>query len=252
MKGNLKMKQDENSLCQFTNEEKIAGFNLIAEQYFDRNFGTMSKTDFETLLFSIYIEHCLDNHLPFDDYALSKSLGITQSKVRNLKVKKELQYPKEGFAWKDAFVERIKYAHYDSVKHLVKVNIPDVNVMLELRHHLEKHSWYDEYQLNPKLFQCKTDIFILLCQSLDEDCKLELDEETKTALKKLKVNSKSENEQFGVGKILSGSVEEGLKEIAVNGSQMLLMEVLKLLPFGSFAGSAINFVIEVLKNSLNT
>lgn len=41
----------------FSNEEKIAIFDKIEQHYFIRNFGSMTKTDFETLLFSEYIEH---------------------------------------------------------------------------------------------------------------------------------------------------------------------------------------------------
>ena len=75
----------------FSKSEIDQAFRMISARYFERNFGTMAKTDFETLLFSIYIEHLLDNNQPFDDYAMSKALGITQSKVRTLKLRKELQ-----------------------------------------------------------------------------------------------------------------------------------------------------------------
>lgn len=243
------MKQQENTLYQFKDKEKIAGFDLIAAQYFERNFGAMSKTDFETLLFSIYIEHCLKQNVPFDDYTLSKNLGITQSKVRNLKTRKQLQYPYKDFEWKKAFIECIKNAHYDEVKHLVKLNIPDVNVMMELRHHLEEQGWYDEYQLNPKLFQCRADIFVLLCNSLEENGSLELQDEAKKTIKKLMSESKNEKEKSGLEKILSGSLEDGLKEIALSSSKLVFQWVLGQLPFGGLAGSAINAIIKVLENT---
>lgn len=61
----------------------------------------MQKTYFETLLFSLYLDHILDisedDMNTYSDYTLSKYLGITQSKVSNLKVKKELQYPYAKF-----------------------------------------------------------------------------------------------------------------------------------------------------------
>ena len=40
---------------QFTENEKIALFDKIDELYFHRNFGSTSKSDFETLLFSEYM-----------------------------------------------------------------------------------------------------------------------------------------------------------------------------------------------------
>ena len=39
---------------KFSNEEKIRVFDLIANEYFNKNFGSMSKSDYETLLFSEY------------------------------------------------------------------------------------------------------------------------------------------------------------------------------------------------------
>ena len=35
----------------------------------------MSKSDFETLIFDIYIEHMLDEDLPFDDYTIDSDTG---------------------------------------------------------------------------------------------------------------------------------------------------------------------------------
>lgn len=37
----------------FADKEKIAAFDKISGLYFDRNFGSFSKADFETLMFSI-------------------------------------------------------------------------------------------------------------------------------------------------------------------------------------------------------
>lgn len=52
----------------FSSFEMEQAFQMVSARYFERNFGTMTKTDFETLLFSIYIEHLLENNQPFDDY----------------------------------------------------------------------------------------------------------------------------------------------------------------------------------------
>lgn len=68
---------------QFSEEEKMHLFDAVQKNYFQKNFGTMSKSDLEVLLFSEFIEHCLNNEIPFDDFSLSKQLGITQSRVRS-------------------------------------------------------------------------------------------------------------------------------------------------------------------------
>ena len=82
----------------FKDEDKVKAFDKIAEKYYFSNFGSTSKTDFETLMFSIYIEQLLKknqvDYNAYSDYTLSKQLGITQSKVSNLKVRKEMLYMK--------------------------------------------------------------------------------------------------------------------------------------------------------------
>lgn len=231
-----------------SSEEKIEAFDKIAELYFSGNFGTMAKSDFETLLFSIYIEHCFMNRIPFDDYTLSRNLGITQSRVRSLKLKKELKYPWENFRWEAAFAEEIKHARYDETRRLVKVGISDVNVMVELRHFMEQNGWYDEYQLNPKLFQCRLDFFIDLCERL-EGKRIVLDDNAKEQLIELKNASGDEKEKSAIEKILSGSVEDGAKEFLINASRVGITELLKLLPFGGVAGVAINGLISLLEKS---
>lgn len=67
---------------EFTNEEKSMLFDKIAAMYFNKNFGSTSKIDFETLLFSEYIEHCLRNKLPFDDYSLSKLMQPLKNLIK--------------------------------------------------------------------------------------------------------------------------------------------------------------------------
>ena len=95
------MRQEEakiiyNELFDST-EAKAKAFDQIAEKYYFSNFGTITRCDFDVLMFSIYIEQMLTKNqndiLSISDYSLSKQLGITQTKVSNLKVKKELLYP---------------------------------------------------------------------------------------------------------------------------------------------------------------
>lgn len=229
----------------FSDKEQRNAFELISERYFERNFGTMSKADFETLLFHIYIEHLLDSNEPFDDYTMSKALGISQSKIRNLKVRKELQYPRKGFNWQDAFVQCISQATYDDTSRTVKVIITDINVMTELRYYIECNGWFDEYHLNPKLFQCRLDFFLKLCSNLGEH--ISLDEATEKKIQELIKQDNSQKENNAIQKILDGAVEDGLKELALNGTKEILVEVLNLIPFGGVAAKLISVLVNILK-----
>lgn len=76
-----------------TDKKKADAFDKIAEKYYFANFGTTSKSDIDVIMFSLYIDQILEadisNFSAYSNYALSKMLGIKQTKVSNLKVKKK-------------------------------------------------------------------------------------------------------------------------------------------------------------------
>jgi len=224
---------------EFSNAEKIKLFEEIEKRYFRKNFGSMSKSDFEVLLFSEYIEHHIENKIPYDDYTLSKELGITESKVRNLKEKKELQYPYKNFYWKDAFVEYLKNAKYDEVTHRIKIPIHDVNVMKEIRHYIEQNGWYDEITLNKKLLTIPLDCFIDICFELDKE--IEFSEECKNKIKKLK-NSENVLQEF-----IKDFSKEGLKNFAMKASKNVLCEVIGTFSSVGILGKIMQILLNIIE-----
>lgn len=81
----------------FTTEEKAEMFDEIAAHFYNANFGQMSKSNMELLMFSFYMNKLIQNNKFEDgtidyqkcsDYRISKELGITQQRVQNLKIKK--------------------------------------------------------------------------------------------------------------------------------------------------------------------
>ena len=236
----------------WTNEEIIKLTEWINQNYFDnQNFGSVSKADFELFLFSLYIDHLIDSKETSDDYTVGKQLGMTISRVRSLKEKKELKYHREDYCWVAYFITCIENARYDETTHFVKVNIPDVNVIKDVRYFLEQNGWYDEYQLNPKLFQCRVDIFIEICNRLpDKDGNVEgyiITDEAKEKLKELAENTTDNKEKSAISKILCGAAKKGVKDLALTASKEVLSVALSAIPFGSIAQSAINFVIKAVK-----
>ena len=118
-----------------TEAVKAEAFDKIAELFYNCNFGSTTKTDIETLMFSIYIERILkeegpENFKAYSDYTLSKALCITQARVSNLKVRKELAYPYEAFSWKESFELLSKKATFENGK--IKLFIPDKNLFIEI------------------------------------------------------------------------------------------------------------------------
>lgn len=155
----------------FVDEAKIVAFDKIAEKFYYGNFGSTSKTDVETLMFSLYIEQILekekDNMVAYSDYSLSKALGITQSKISNLKVRKELQYPYEKFDWKKSFERISENFVYEDGK--IKIYIPDKNLYLELKNAIETSGGYVEVQLTNNLLQVRLPYFIDLLVAISDD-----------------------------------------------------------------------------------
>lgn len=125
-------------------EKKIEAFDQIAERFYMANFGEMQKVDFETLLFSLYLERILDESQEsmntYSDYELSKHLGLTQSKINTLKIRKELKYPYYKFHWKEAFKRILGNAVYENGK--IRLNIQDPNLYLEVKNAIESCGGY--------------------------------------------------------------------------------------------------------------
>lgn len=154
-----------------TDKEKAEAFDKIAAEYYFGNFGRMQKSDFETLLFSLYLEQILSQSeadmQTYSDYILSKNLGITQSKVSNLKVKKELQYPYENFKWQESFKRISNNARYENGK--IRINIPDKNLYYELKNEIEKNGSYVDVQLSGSLLQILPEDYIDLMVTVGEE-----------------------------------------------------------------------------------
>lgn len=221
--------------------EKIAAFDKISELYYKHNFGSTTKTDFETLLFSEYLDHHIRNKLPYDDYSLARELGITQSRIRALKERKELKYPYAKDCWKESFAASVQNAKYDDQDHHVKFIIQDINVMNEVRHLIELKGWYDECSLNKKLLNLPLDCFVEICVD-DQDVSSIFSEETKKTVKKI---SKADS---AVNAFLSDFSKEGLKSFLMNASKTAISDVLSLLPFGGIAKIAFDFLVKVIES----
>ena len=167
----------------FSNDvAKAKAFDRIAEQYYFGNFGKLQKSDFETLLFSLYLDRILDiseeQMETYSDYRLSKYLGITQSRVGTLKEKKELQYPYPRFDWRRSFLRIVANARYENGK--IKIHIPDRNLYLEVKNAIEEKGGFVEVQMTSGLLQVTPERFFDLMQvTSPEESRAELRENLK-------------------------------------------------------------------------
>ena len=225
----------------FDDDEKIKAFDTLSELYYQKNFGSLSKADIDLLFFKIYIEHLREKELHYDDYTMSKSLGLTEARVRSLKEKYYVKFAKD-FSWKQDFADAVKNAKYDENNKSIKLMIEDVNVLKEVRHFVYEHGWYDEFQLNPKLFQCSLDCFIMMCAYLDdENLLIEHDKEIIQILKSKSIEGET------INALEDGNYKKDLKEMLYDLSESALCELLETLPFGKFGAKMLKEVSNVIK-----
>lgn len=203
------------SNIEFSDIEKIKYFDEICEKYYKKNFGLSSKSEIDLLMFKFFYQNKLGKKKngvfnADSDYLLSKELGITQSRVRNLKVKKELVYPELEYDWKQQFLELIDLAQYDEQNKKVIMNITDPNLQIEIENHIEQRGLYYEKQLNTKLLQLRVEYFIELVVSLDDS--INQDELIKVMKTQIKALSLVEDRimKKGFGKIAK---EKGINSI---------------------------------------
>ncbi len=141
----------------------------IKEECLNRNFGTLSKSEFDLMIFHYYLLEQKDKKgsAYVSDYDIGKELGLTIQRVRSLREREALkQKPNDN--WKDDFLKGLPNARCEANGD-VKIPVPDVNVMKEVRNYLEAQGLYDEYHEKPKLFMCKLDALIAVCINLKSE-----------------------------------------------------------------------------------
>ncbi|MBQ4630954.1 MAG: hypothetical protein IJB70_08235 [Clostridia bacterium] len=223
-------------------QEKAELFDIISEKFYNSNFGSSSKSQIDLMMFSLYLDKLIEKGEEYDDYTISKQLGILQSNVRMLKKKKQLIYPRE-YKWYDAFWEYNKSAFLDSTGKIV-INIPDPNVHMELEHTIEQFGGYIDTQLNPKLLKIEPCHYINLIIKIyeyenkyDRKVSEKFEEQFINALNK-KFNKNNDIES----KITKKNFTKQIKE---QGVQSVLSVLYDCIPSGTIKG-----VIKLIQNVL--
>ena len=215
----------------FNDEEKIELFDEIVSHFYNSNFGQLSKSDMELMMFNIYIKKMISENRNSDgtidyrccsDYKISQDLGITQQKVRNLKIKNQLVNPID-YDWKAALAKLTENARYDKNTGKIVINIPDPNLFIEIQNFIEDQGAYVEKQLNSKILQLRIEYYIDLVVALEPDTSRK---KIIKELKKIFKDAGKEEGQFderNIGKsLMDASVN--VTTVAANISGMLSPE----------------------------
>lgn len=225
----------------FSEEDKARAFDKIANQFYAGNFGTMAKSDMETLMFSIYIEQILskseDDFHTYSDFRLAKELGITQSRVSSLKVKKQLQYPHE-FRWRDSFARVSENARYENGK--IKIQIPDINLYYEIKNAVEEAGGYIDVTLTPKLLQISPEYFLDLLVAVSET---QQREQLRKELRN-KIRAKNKDREYLEAQPLGRQLAGCGKEIILDVLEAAVSGALGGIPVVTIARNVMNAIKE--------
>ena len=161
-------------------------------QLFTNHFGSFNKTDYEVLMFTVYLDS-LDEYAR--DYDISLALGITESKVRSLRVKSQLLYPKP-MNWVDELHKSLKNGYYDDATGLITVTIEDPSVQNLIKNKIEEGFGVVGQTLNKKQLVLPLESFLLLAAYSEDDEEKTIRNLNKIYQKHTKTKSTIEKKQF--------------------------------------------------------
>lgn len=229
-------------------KSKAAAFDKLAEHFYHQNFSTMTKAEIDLLMFSEYLERIYalegDDESQSSDYALSKVLGITQSRVSSLKERKELKYPSK-FVWREEFRKVLHKAEYINGK--VQIYINDHRLYMELCNVVKELGSYSETTLTKQLLVVSLPAFVDLMVECEEN------EQTKERMREklceiLRANEVDAEKYLAKKETFKSALKNKGSKIVAD----IAVEAVKAIPVaGSVLGTAAESVIDAILESRN-
>lgn len=154
----------------FSKEDAAKNFYSMAELFYNRNFSTAAKSEIELLMFSFYMDALISrnknnedllDYSACSDYEIGKELGITQERVRTLKIKKQARY-RVDFDWRNSLASLKDCIRYDEVKKKIIIPTPDPNLYNEIRNYIEQAGGYIEIQRKGNYIQIRPEYYLML------------------------------------------------------------------------------------------
>lgn len=208
-------------MVQVDKHGSLIASRLMQSGLYTNHFGTYAKSDYETLMFSIYLD-MLDR--PARDYDISIELGIPESKVRTLRRKSQLLYPKK-LNWDYELQNALKNASFNENDNTITIMIEDPSVQSLLKNEIELTYGKVQLNLNTKLLTLPIECYLLLALRLTGD--------EKEALERL--NEKWKTDKKYSGQITKESlIKKELKKIGpLNVIKALISAASTVLPAAS-------------------
>ncbi len=174
-------------------DKEILKKRIDESEVFSKHFGTFSKSDYEVLMFTIYLDSLKGK---VRDYDISIALGITESKVRNLRVKSQLMYPRD-IKWVDELNRALVGGYYDESTGMITVTIEDPSVSNLLKNIIEEKFGTVGKTINSKQLVLPVESFLMLAALSEKDPDKVLDELNKAVKKATLSRKKIVKRPFG-------------------------------------------------------
>lgn len=232
----------------FIASKKSSAFDFIIGEYFKLGFGSLNKSEIDLIFFSALLKY--GDIGDTSDYALSKLLKITQSRVRNLKVKNGLKYASiDKSSIEKFFLEKAQYARVEKDGKRISIPIFDPNIYLELENLIEKGNGYVEAQLNPKIFTIRIDQFLnLIIRFQSESDNRKVEDLQKDYFKKIKEIAQKENKFKGkIDTNSLSSFNDIQKMVLEKGVDVGLDLILGAVPGGIFIKKLTETILNTIK-----
>lgn len=228
-------------------KKKATAFDDIAMLFYDRNFGSSSKSEIELRMFSILMDAMIDKYandngvLDYNmcsDYNMGKALGIQPSKVTTLKKNKQARYP-VNFNWQQSLKMIENNIRYSKEKNKIIIPVRDPNLYIEIKNFIEENGGFIEMQYGSNVIQIRPEYFFLLLYNgvSDETEKAKIRKAFATELKnKNKINDisliKTDDDVNKIALDLGESTLDVLESLA-EGITNPLVGIIKCLKLGA-------------------
>lgn len=149
-------------------------FLEIASYYYNRNFGTMSKSELDLLMFKIFYDGLKNknDNSSLTDVALAIELGITKQKVKSLKERMFLKYSSDNdFDWRKEMRDCISNSsvEYDDTTGKFTILVSDSRFGYAVEDFLETNRLISDYSHNSKLLVLSRRAFVFLAYESCDD-----------------------------------------------------------------------------------
>lgn len=230
---------------KFDNDSRAKAFEELESKYYNKNFGTLSKSDFEILMFKIYYERSREksnNILDYDNYSISKDLGITESKVKLLKEKMGLKYP-NTIQWKEEIGNHIKAFEYFEDKQEIKFIIDDDYCLKEFQRLVLNSGCFYDGSFNSRIITFKIESFFKLFKDESNVYDVVFNKELKEKIQKKCPNN---NELL---ELLKEVKKENIKKIIQLSSKTIVIDILKSLYSQMKEPKLLNIFIKLMEKN---